>query len=81
MTASITVSSDPVRPELVEGPASTPARLRRAQPERWGGKLSEIATKLWRGFVTHILPPLVIIGVLLALWQALGSRPGAALSS
>ena len=34
---------------------------------------------LVRGFVTHVLPPLVILGVLLLVWQALGSRPGAAL--
>ena len=32
-----------------------------------------------RGFMTHVLPPLVIIGVLLIIWQMLGSRPGAAL--
>jgi nitrate/nitrite transport system permease protein len=35
--------------------------------------------KLARGFIEHVLPPLVIIGVLLVIWQALGSRPGAAL--
>lgn len=32
-----------------------------------------------RGFGTHVLPPLVIIGFLVLLWQILGSRPGAAL--
>lgn len=32
-----------------------------------------------RGFVTHVLPPLVIIGLLLVIWELLGSRPGAAL--
>ena len=32
-----------------------------------------------RTFMTHVLPPLIIIGVLLIIWQALGSRPGAAL--
>jgi len=32
-----------------------------------------------RGFMTYVLPPLIIIGVLLLVWQALGSRPGAAL--
>ncbi|HSI55773.1 MAG TPA: nitrate ABC transporter permease [Ramlibacter sp.] len=32
-----------------------------------------------RGFTTHVLPPLVVIGLLLLVWQMLGSRPGAAL--
>jgi nitrate/nitrite transport system permease protein len=32
-----------------------------------------------RGFMTHVLPPLVIIGLLVLVWQMLGSRPGAAL--
>ncbi|MEJ6023885.1 nitrate ABC transporter permease [Ramlibacter sp. PS4R-6] len=32
-----------------------------------------------RVFMTHVLPPLVVIGLLLAIWQMLGSRPGAAL--
>ena len=32
-----------------------------------------------RGFMTHVLPPLVILGFLLLLWQVLGSRPGASL--
>ena len=32
-----------------------------------------------RAVLTHVLPPLVVIGLLLALWQLLGSRPGAAL--
>src|SRR5437016_7749442 len=39
----------------------------------------QAAKTVWRGFVEHVLPPLVIIGVLLVIWQALGSRPGAAL--
>jgi nitrate/nitrite transport system permease protein len=29
--------------------------------------------------VTHVLPPLIVIGLLLLIWQMLGSRPGAAL--
>ena len=29
--------------------------------------------------MTHVLPPLVIIGLLLVIWELLGSRPGAAL--
>lgn len=32
-----------------------------------------------RGFVNHVLPPLVVIGLLLLIWEMLGSRPGAAL--
>jgi nitrate/nitrite transport system permease protein len=32
-----------------------------------------------RGFMTHVLPPLVVIGFLVLIWQMLGSRPGAAL--
>ena len=31
------------------------------------------------GFLTYVLPPLVIIGFLVLVWQVLGSRPGAAL--
>ena len=37
------------------------------------------AARVARGFVTHVLPPLVILGLLLAVWEMLGSRPGAAL--
>lgn len=32
-----------------------------------------------RGFVNHVLPPLVVIGLLVLVWEMLGSRPGAAL--
>jgi nitrate/nitrite transport system permease protein len=32
-----------------------------------------------RAFMTYVLPPLVIIGFLVLVWQVLGSRPGAAL--
>jgi nitrate/nitrite transport system permease protein len=28
-----------------------------------------------RGFMTYVLPPLVIIGFLVLIWQVLGSRP------
>lgn len=31
------------------------------------------------GFVNHVLPPLVVIGLLVLIWEMLGSRPGAAL--
>src|SRR3954469_18813777 len=49
--------------------AATPGRLR----------LALDAT--WRGFLTYVLPPLVVIGFLVLIWQVLGSRPGAALPS
>jgi nitrate/nitrite transport system permease protein len=32
-----------------------------------------------RGFMTHVLPPLLIIGFLVLIWEVVGSRPGAAL--
>jgi len=37
------------------------------------------AKKLAQGFLTRVLPPLVVIGLLVLVWQALGSRPGASL--
>jgi nitrate/nitrite transport system permease protein len=37
------------------------------------------AGRAWNGFLGHGLPPLLIIGVLLLVWELLGSRPGAAL--
>ncbi|GAB3763275.1 nitrate ABC transporter permease [Ramlibacter monticola] len=43
------------------------------------GALRTWSTGVARGFMTHVLPPLLILGVLLVVWQALGSRPGAAL--
>lgn len=43
------------------------------------GLLQVWARSAARGFLTHVLPPLVIIGLLVLVWQVLGSRPGAAL--
>jgi nitrate/nitrite transport system permease protein len=43
------------------------------------GPLRTAALGAARGFMTHVLPPLVIIGLLVMVWQLLGSRPGAAL--
>jgi nitrate/nitrite transport system permease protein len=43
------------------------------------GLLRTWASTAARGFMGHVLPPLVIIALLLIVWQALGSRPGAAL--
>jgi nitrate/nitrite transport system permease protein len=34
-----------------------------------------------RGFMSYVLPPLVVIGLFVLVWQVLGSRPGAALPS
>ncbi|WP_418317994.1 nitrate ABC transporter permease [Piscinibacter sakaiensis] len=34
-----------------------------------------------RGFVSRVLPPLIVIGALIGIWQLLGSAPGAALPS
>ena len=45
------------------------------------GLLQSWAQSILRVFLTHVLPPLVIIGFLVLVWQVLGSRPGAALPS
>jgi nitrate/nitrite transport system permease protein len=37
------------------------------------------AGRAWNGFLSHGLPPLVIIGALILLWELLCSRPGSAL--
>ena len=37
------------------------------------------AGRTWNGFLAHGLPPLVIIGALVLLWELLCARPGAAL--
>jgi nitrate/nitrite transport system permease protein len=44
-----------------------------------GSRIKSGMTNLLRGFMTHVLPPLVVIGILLLIWQMLGSRPGASL--
>ena len=43
------------------------------------GAIAAALARAGRGFMTHVVPPLVIIGILLVIWQILGSRPGAAL--
>jgi nitrate/nitrite transport system permease protein len=43
------------------------------------GPLRTWALAAGRGFMTYVLPPLVIIGLLVMVWEVLGSRPGAAL--
>jgi nitrate/nitrite transport system permease protein len=49
----------------------------RANP--YGSRIKSGMTALARGFLTHVLPPLVVIGFLVIIWQMLGSRPGAGL--
>ena len=55
-----------------------------AEPIQLAVPAAPAAIRLWlasvaRGFMTHVLPPLLVIAVLLLIWQMLGSRPGAAL--
>ena len=64
-----TISLDTVRPEPVDG--RTRASTGPARPTAW--------LSVARGFMTHVLPPLVITGLLLVVWELLCSRPGAAL--
>ena len=60
--------------------AETIETLRIAAPVA-PGAIASALRKAGHVFVNHVLPPLVIIGLLLAIWQVLGSRPGAALPS
>lgn len=53
-------------------PIAIPASAAPGALRSWLGGLA-------RGFMTHVLPPLLIIGLLVLLWQVLGSRPGASL--
>jgi len=48
-------------------------------PTTGPGLVQVWATQAARGFTTYVLPPLVIIGFLVLIWEMLGSRPGAAL--
>jgi nitrate/nitrite transport system permease protein len=61
-------------------PSETIEPIRLATPAP-PGPLRAWLLAMIRGFVTHVLPPLIVIGVLLIIWQAIGSRPGAALPS
>jgi nitrate/nitrite transport system permease protein len=65
MNTSETLEPIRLAPASVQGGEAAPAWL----------------VKAFRGFMSHVLPPLVIIGVLVLIWQMLGSRPGAALPS
>lgn len=53
--------------------------IRLTTPDRPASALPAWIRSAARAFVTHVLPPLVIIGLLLVIWELLGSRPGAAL--
>ncbi|NKE65319.1 nitrate ABC transporter permease [Ramlibacter sp. RBP-2] len=55
--------------------------LRLANPPRHRAALAAWMANAARGCAAHVLPPLVILGVLLLVWQLLGSRPGASLPS
>jgi len=44
-----------------------------------GSRIKSGMTSLLRGLVSHVLPPLIIIGLLVIVWEMLGSRPGASL--
>ena len=56
-------------------PLSDGLRPAPAAPAAWLRHLKQA----WAGFVAHGLPPLLIIGLLLVVWELLGARPGAAL--
>jgi nitrate/nitrite transport system permease protein len=54
------------------------------EPTRLSVPATPIALLDWlrtasRGFLNHVLPPLLVIGLLVLIWEILGSRPGAAL--
>jgi nitrate/nitrite transport system permease protein len=51
------------------------------QPPVMPGRLRSALTQSGRYFMSHVLPPLVVIGLLVLIWQMLGSRPGASLPS
>ena len=59
-------TTETVEPIRLQAPASPSA-------------LSEWLKSAARGFMTHALPPLLITGLLLIIWELLCSRPGAAL--
>ncbi|MCW5653533.1 nitrate ABC transporter permease [Hydrogenophaga sp.] len=60
---STTDTVEPIRLAAPAAPAALPAWLRSAG----------------RVFMNHVLPPLLVIGLLVVLWEMLGTRPGAAL--
>ena len=59
-------TTDTIQPIRLPDPG-TPSALR-VRSAKWA-----------RAFGTHVLPPVLVIGLLLLLWEMLGSRPGAAL--
>jgi nitrate/nitrite transport system permease protein len=61
--------------ETIEPIRLAPSNVRLA-PATWTPLLRAL-----RSFVAHVLPPLIVIGLLVGIWQVFGSRPGAALPS
>ena len=57
----------------------TTIELNPARPEAAPGAVTLALRKAGKLLVSHVLPPLIIISLLLLVWQMLGSRPGAAL--
>jgi nitrate/nitrite transport system permease protein len=51
----------------------------RLSPPAAPGVAQAVMLKAFRAFCGHVLPPLVVIGLLVLIWQMLGSRPGASL--
>jgi nitrate/nitrite transport system permease protein len=58
--------------ETADPIALAPAATTSAKPPAW-------LINIGRTFMTHVLPPLVIIALLLGIWELLGARAGAAL--
>jgi nitrate/nitrite transport system permease protein len=55
--------------------AEAAPRRAQAQPSRWRHHLQRLA----QGLLTHVLPPLIVVALLLGVWELLSSRPDAAL--
>ncbi len=56
--------------------ATTPLPAPAAAP---GRSVQAHALRAWNTLFSHVLPPLLVIGLLVGVWEILGSRPGAAL--
>src|SRR5512132_52481 len=69
--------------DSLQAAAAKPAlALAAFRPDGWDRKtVLEHGRRLTRGLVARLLPPVVMIGVLLALWQLLASHPTSTLPS
>jgi nitrate/nitrite transport system permease protein len=56
-----------------------PIRLATAAPPGPPSALQNVLAAAGRKFVTHVLPPAIILALLLLVWEGLSGRPGAAL--